>query len=195
MLNSFNFLKAAVKNQKSLGAVAQSSRFLINKIMESIDLRNAKVIVELGAGVGNITKIIARNANSDARIFCFEINRDFCRQIRRNVPDKRVVIINASAEEMKDYLKKFGIGKADVLVSTLPFFNFSLGKKEKILGRRNMKITIGYLYGDLMNIYGDTGNIIALQKRAEWRDLDIEIKNVSIKESDQNLIALFFFLI
>jgi len=133
MLNSFNFLKAAVKNQKSLGAVAQSSRFLINKIMESIDLRNAKVIVELGAGVGNITKIIARNANSDARIFCFEINRDFCRQIRRNVPDKRVVIINASAEEMKEYLKKFDIEKADVLISTLPFFNFSLEKKEKIL--------------------------------------------------------------
>lgn len=44
-----------------------------------------------------------------------------------------------------------------------------------------MKITIGYLYGDLMNIYGDTGNIIALQKRAQWRGIDIKLKVKSVK--------------
>lgn len=43
-----------------------------------------------------------------------------------------------------------------------------------------MKIIIGYLYGDLMNIYGDTGNIIALQKRAGWRGIEVEIKNISL---------------
>ena len=44
-----------------------------------------------------------------------------------------------------------------------------------------MKITIGYLYGDLMNIYGDTGNIIALKKRAEWRGIKVVVKNFSIE--------------
>ena len=43
-----------------------------------------------------------------------------------------------------------------------------------------MRLTIGYLYGDLMNIYGDTGNIICLKKRAEWRGIDVEIKNISV---------------
>lgn len=43
-----------------------------------------------------------------------------------------------------------------------------------------MKLTIGYLYGDLMNIYGDTGNIITLKKRAEWRGIDVEVKNISV---------------
>ena len=43
-----------------------------------------------------------------------------------------------------------------------------------------MKLTIGYLYGGLMNIYGDTGNIIALKKRAEWRGIEVQIKNISI---------------
>ncbi len=42
------------------------------------------------------------------------------------------------------------------------------------------KLVIGYLYGDLMNIYGDTGNIITLQKRAEWRGIKVEIKSISI---------------
>lgn len=61
-----------------------------------------------------------------------------------------------------------------------------------------MKLTIGHLYGDLMNIYGDTGNIIALKKRAQWRGIDIEIKNISIQNriptSDVGIrIDLYFF--
>lgn len=43
-----------------------------------------------------------------------------------------------------------------------------------------MNLTIGYLYGDLMNIYGDTGNIIALTQRAKWRGIDVEVRNISV---------------
>lgn len=43
-----------------------------------------------------------------------------------------------------------------------------------------MKLTIGYLYGDLMNIYGDTGNIITLKKRAEWRGIAVKVRNISV---------------
>ena len=45
-----------------------------------------------------------------------------------------------------------------------------------------------------MNIYGDTGNIIALKKRAEWRGIEVEIKNISIKDKLEKRGAdLFFF--
>ena len=57
-----------------------------------------------------------------------------------------------------------------------------------------MKLTIGYLYGDLMNIYGDTGNIIALKKRAEWRGIEVEVR---VKSQESRVrsgeIDLFFF--
>lgn len=57
-----------------------------------------------------------------------------------------------------------------------------------------MKLVIGYLYSDLMNIYGDTGNIIALTKRAQWRDIEVEIKHISVgnalKPGD---VDIFFF--
>lgn len=46
-----------------------------------------------------------------------------------------------------------------------------------------MKLVIGYLYGDLMNIYGDTGNITVLTKRCQWRGIDAEVKNISIGDS------------
>lgn len=45
-----------------------------------------------------------------------------------------------------------------------------------------MKLVVGHLYADLMNIYGDRGNIIALQKRAQWRGVEVEIKNISLKD-------------
>ncbi len=38
-----------------------------------------------------------------------------------------------------------------------------------------MKFTVGWLYPDLMNIYGDRGNILTLLKRAEWRGYDAEL--------------------
>ena len=57
-----------------------------------------------------------------------------------------------------------------------------------------MKLAIGYLYPDLMNIYGDTGNIIALKKRAEWRGIGVEIKNISLGDKlEQGSVDLFFF--
>lgn len=57
-----------------------------------------------------------------------------------------------------------------------------------------MKITIGYLYGDLMNIYGDTGNIVCLQKRAEWRGIKVEVKNISVDDKlKPGEVDIFFF--
>lgn len=57
-----------------------------------------------------------------------------------------------------------------------------------------MKLTIGYLYPDLMNIYGDVGNIIALKKRAEWRGIKVVIKNLSIgSKMKQGDVDLYFF--
>lgn len=38
-----------------------------------------------------------------------------------------------------------------------------------------MKLKIGHLYPNQMNLYGDKGNIIALQKRAQWHGLDAEV--------------------
>ncbi len=57
-----------------------------------------------------------------------------------------------------------------------------------------LQLTIGYLYGDLMNIYGDTGNIITLYQRGEWRDIEIRVKNISIGDKlNSKEVDLYFF--
>ncbi len=39
-------------------------------------------------------------------------------------------------------------------------------------------LTIVHLYPAEMNIYGDRGNVIALRRRLEWRDIDVEVREV-----------------
>ncbi len=65
-------------------------------------------------------------------------------------------------------------------------------KKFKISNLK-FKIIVGYLYGDLMNIYGDTGNIIALKKRAEWRGIEVKIINISVGDKLKKEEADIFF--
>ena len=43
-----------------------------------------------------------------------------------------------------------------------------------------MKITIGYLYNDLLNLYGDEGNIKALKYHLEEQNVDVDIKCMSV---------------
>lgn len=43
-----------------------------------------------------------------------------------------------------------------------------------------MKISICWLYGSSMNIYGDRGNVLALAQRCRWRRIDAEVVHVEI---------------
>lgn len=42
----------------------------------------------------------------------------------------------------------------------------------------NMKLNIVHLYPDLLNLYGDRGNIMCMKKRLEWRGIEAEITPV-----------------
>src|SRR5689334_9773755 len=39
-------------------------------------------------------------------------------------------------------------------------------------------LRIAHLYAEEMNIYGDRGNILTLQKRAQWREIPVEIRAI-----------------
>lgn len=43
-----------------------------------------------------------------------------------------------------------------------------------------MKLRICHFYPDLLNLYGDRGNIIALRQRCRWRGIDCEIESISL---------------
>lgn len=44
------------------------------------------------------------------------------------------------------------------------------------------KIKIGHLYPDLLNLYGDRGNIQCMKKRCQWRGIEAEVKEFQITD-------------
>lgn len=57
-----------------------------------------------------------------------------------------------------------------------------------------MKLRIAHLYPDLLNLYGDIGNITTLTKRCQWRGIDVETDQITggekIHFTDYDLIFL-----
>jgi len=45
-----------------------------------------------------------------------------------------------------------------------------------------MEIKIGNLYGNLLNLYGDVGNVAVLKKRLEWRGIDVEVVDFTLED-------------
>ena len=41
-------------------------------------------------------------------------------------------------------------------------------------------LKLGHLYPNLLNLYGDRGNVIALKKRCEWRGITLEIDDINV---------------
>jgi CobQ-like glutamine amidotransferase family enzyme len=57
-----------------------------------------------------------------------------------------------------------------------------------------MDLRIAFLYPELMNIYGDRGNILALSRRAQWRGIDVTVDKVSVDDMiDPDVYDFYFF--
>jgi lipid II isoglutaminyl synthase (glutamine-hydrolysing) len=62
------------------------------------------------------------------------------------------------------------------------------------MAKHRKTFTVGWLYPDLMNIYGDRGNILTLLKRAEWRDYDARLLELGRGTTEQmDEVDVFFF--
>ena len=46
-----------------------------------------------------------------------------------------------------------------------------------------MELNICHLYPDILNLYGDRGNILCMQKRLEWRRIGVTVTGVSIGQA------------
>ncbi len=131
-MKQLGFLSQFLKKENSVGAIAPSSKQLARKLMKMIDFGKAKVVVELGAGTGIITKELLDNLHEDAILYVFETNEDFCR-ILSKLKDDRLHVVQGSAEHMEEYLPAEVHGKVNVVLSSLPFTILSSGVKDAIM--------------------------------------------------------------
>lgn len=49
-----------------------------------------------------------------------------------------------------------------------------------MLEESNLKISLAHLYPELLNIYGDFGNVLTIKNRCEWRNIKVEITQINL---------------
>lgn len=134
---STRFFTQYIKNIRTVGAVAPSSRFLAEKMVAPIDFSTAKVIVQFGPGTGSFTEEILRRRRDVTSIVLIEYNTAFYETLRQKYEQqKNVHIYNGTAEDVDGILRQFGLpSQVDYIVSGLPFASLPQKQSEAILRR------------------------------------------------------------
>ena len=127
------FFATFLKNPKETGSVIPSSRFLVKKMLQGLDLHNARCVVEYGPGTGCITTEILKRSGRNTKVLCFEVNKKFCSYLRNTIKDERLIVINDGAENIKMHLDRLKIAETDYIISSVPFANLPNTKKWAII--------------------------------------------------------------
>jgi phospholipid N-methyltransferase len=137
------FARNFFRHPRMLGSIIPSSRFLIKQLLQPIDWNQARVIVEYGPGVGVITAEILRRMRSDAILIAIELNPDFVTHLRSAMPDERLKVVEGSAEAVQEILARFGHGKANYIISGIPFSTIPAEIRERILRNTSTALAPG----------------------------------------------------
>jgi len=125
-MNDFTlFLKKFIRHGTAIASLAPSSRKLSLATVANIDWANTHTLLELGAGTGPITAVIAEKARPDCRIMALERDPDFVERMKirfANVPN--VEVIQGDVRNLPEILAERGLESVDAVVSGLPIPSF-----------------------------------------------------------------------
>jgi phosphatidylethanolamine/phosphatidyl-N-methylethanolamine N-methyltransferase len=114
-----------------IGAIAPSSRHLARAIVESLDLKDAKTVVEFGPGTGVISDALIPAIPPGCRYLAVELNPSLARVFRQRHP--RAELREDSAANIRAICDREGIDHVDCIVSGLPWSSFSRELQVSIL--------------------------------------------------------------
>ena len=119
------FLGKFLRHGTKIASLAPSSPWLSRATVRGIDWERAKVIVELGAGTGPITKVLAERAKADCRVIVLERDNDFAKLLReRFAPFPNFEVIEGDACDLAAMLAERDLKRVDHVVSGLPVPSF-----------------------------------------------------------------------
>jgi phospholipid N-methyltransferase len=169
------FAKNFFKHPKMLGSIIPSSRFLIDKLLAPVDWDKARLFVEYGPGIGNISVEVLRRMHPDARLVLFELNDDFVDFLRSSFRDPRLIVQHRSAGDIGKVLAEHGLGQADYIISGIPFSTMPQPVRDEIADATHAALKPG---GQFL-VYQFAPKILeVLEPRFPRIDRDFEAINV-----------------
>jgi phospholipid N-methyltransferase len=119
------FLGKFLTQGTAIASLAPSSPWLSRATVRNIDWANVGSIVELGAGTGPITRVIAERARPETRVIIVERDADFARILEERYRHlSHFDIIQGDVRELASMLADRGVNRVDHVVSGLPVPSF-----------------------------------------------------------------------
>jgi phospholipid N-methyltransferase len=119
------FFSKFLRHGTKIASLAPSSRWLSRATVRNVDWASAKVIVELGAGTGPITRAIAEKARPETRVIVLERDPDFSGLLRERFGSRpNFEVIEGDALDLASMLRDRGIERVDHIISGLPVPSF-----------------------------------------------------------------------
>lgn len=119
------FLGKFFRHGTKIASIAPSSPWLSRTTVRNVDWDRARVLVELGAGTGPITKALAEKARPECKVLVLERDHDFCELLReRFSPLPNFEVIEGDCRDLAGMLADRGIQQADYVISGLPVPSF-----------------------------------------------------------------------
>jgi phosphatidylethanolamine/phosphatidyl-N-methylethanolamine N-methyltransferase len=114
------FLHGFLRRPQQVASVIPSSRFLERRLVSLANVRNARLVVELGPGTGGTTRALLAALPANARLLCIELDPEFAALLMRGT-DPRLIVHQGSAENLEEILAAYGLSAPDVVISGIPF--------------------------------------------------------------------------
>jgi phosphatidylethanolamine/phosphatidyl-N-methylethanolamine N-methyltransferase len=119
------FLGKFLRHGTAIASLAPSSPWLSRTTVRNVDWGRAKVLVELGAGTGPITKVLAERVRPDCRVVVLERDPDFARLLHDRFDARpNFDVIEGDVRNLTEILARRGIGQVDYMISGLPVPSF-----------------------------------------------------------------------
>ena len=121
MQSRLRFLKQWARNPRELGSITPSSHYLIREVVDRIDFAHARYVAELGPGTGVFTQAILDRLAPDGQVLAVDTNPSFVEHLKREIPDRRLMPVAASAERIDALAAEAGWPRVDAVVSGIPY--------------------------------------------------------------------------
>jgi len=131
MAERLRFLSSFLREPARVGSLAPSSPALAEAMLSGCELKNARTVVEFGAGTGAFTRPILERIGANTTFLALELDDKHARGLRQRFPG--VHVYRDSAEKVQKYLAMHRRKKADYIISGLPWANMPVTVQECIL--------------------------------------------------------------
>lgn len=101
----------------------------ISEICSKINPEKKVQIVQFGIGDGSLTKEILKRLSQDSILYSFGANRANCAYVKRNIDDKRLMVIYDEPSNFRRYVSD----QVDNFINTFPFTFFKKQNKLNLL--------------------------------------------------------------